>query len=184
MKTDDNIIFTKYSFLVAISNNKVIDYILFKKGAVSGERFNNFVKKIVSKYKNKLILMDNAKIHSTQLVRDTIIKSGNKYLYSIPYTPKTNPIEEFFNQIKHYIKLEKPLLFDDIEKCIKLSINKIKPQHYNNYFIHAFDIKSLKKKGISTKYRKPKIYKDKIQKSNKINKKSKSLTKRMKIKVI
>lgn len=63
--------------------------------------------------------------------------------------------------------------FDDLEKCIKLSINKIKPLHYNNYFIHAFDIKSLKKKGISTKYRQPKIYKDKIQKSKKSNKKPK-----------
>jgi hypothetical protein len=31
----------------------------------------------------------------------------NKLLYSVTYHPETNAIEEFFNQLKHYIKKEK-----------------------------------------------------------------------------
>jgi hypothetical protein len=57
------------------------------------------------KYKDHLIILENAKSHNNQMVKDPITKSGNKYLFSIPYTPMTNSsIENYFNQIKTYIK--------------------------------------------------------------------------------
>ena len=35
------------------------------------------------------------------MVKDAIIKSGNKYVFSIPYTPMTNsPIENYFSMLK------------------------------------------------------------------------------------
>jgi len=33
-----------------------------------------------------------------------VVESGNDYLFCIPYTPKTDAIEEYFNQIKTYLK--------------------------------------------------------------------------------
>jgi len=43
------------------------------------------------------IVLDNAGSHNNQFVKDAIINSGNKYLFSIPYTPATNsPIENCF----------------------------------------------------------------------------------------
>ena len=40
-----------------------------------------------------------------ELIKNSITKSGNEYLFAIPYTPKTNnPIEAYFNQIKTYMK--------------------------------------------------------------------------------
>jgi hypothetical protein len=73
------------------------------------ERFVDFLQEhVFSKYKDYLIILDNARSHNNQFVKDAIINSGNKYLFSIPYTPKTNaPIENYFNQIKHYLKLNK-----------------------------------------------------------------------------
>jgi len=66
--------------------------------------FVNFLNKFIfGKYKNHLIILDNAGSHKNIYVKDAILKSNNKYLFSIPYTPKTNgTIEMFFNQIKHY----------------------------------------------------------------------------------
>jgi hypothetical protein len=63
-------------------------------------------------------------------------------------------------QLKHYIKLDKPLEFEDIKRSIEKSINNIKINNYNNYFLHSFDIKQLiKPKKISTKRKKTqKIY--------------------------
>jgi transposase len=50
-------------------------------------------------------VLDNAKNHNNELIKNAIIKSGNEYLFAIPYTPKTNnPIEAYFNQIKTYMK--------------------------------------------------------------------------------
>ncbi|ADX06649.1 hypothetical protein 162281052 [Organic Lake phycodnavirus] len=52
------------------------------------------------------------------MVKDVITKSGNKYLFSIPYTPMTNsPIENYFNQIKTYIKKKRDVYnFEELEK--------------------------------------------------------------------
>ena len=48
--------------------------------------------------------------------------------------------------------MDKPLEFEDIKRSIEKSINNIKINNYNNYFLHSFDIKQLiKNQKISTK---------------------------------
>mgnify|MGYP003431530221 CR=1 FL=1 len=65
--------------------------------------------------------------------------------------------------MKHYIKLDKPKTFIELDGSEKSSIDKIKPTNYENYFIYAYNKKSYKdnKKNSkkSSKYRKTKIYK-------------------------
>ena len=58
--------------------------------------------------------MDNAVIHRSKIIRQIIAESNNKLLYSVPYHPETNAIEEFFSQLKHYIKKESPNTYEDI----------------------------------------------------------------------
>ena len=82
----------------------------------------------------------------------------------MPYTPKTNrTIEEFFNQIKHYLKLNKKVLkYDEIVIEVKNAIKQVKKENYKNYFENAYnkdDYKDYVKKD-STLKRKPKIYKE------------------------
>jgi len=82
----------------------------------------------------------------------------------LPYTPKTNrTIEEFFNQIKHYLKLNKKVLkYDELVVEIKNAINKVKKENYKNYFENAYNKDAYKDyvKKDSTLKRKPKNYKD------------------------
>ena len=81
-KTDDNLVFKKYTLLVAISNSKCLGYILYKKGGMNAERLVDFLEKnIVNKYKNKLILLDNAGGHRKNIVKKSLQKNGNNYLY-------------------------------------------------------------------------------------------------------
>ena len=52
---------------------------------------------------------------------------SNKYLFTVPYTPKTNAIEMWFNQIKHTLKLNKKVLkFNELKLEVKKSIRKVK----------------------------------------------------------
>ena len=37
---------------------------------------------IFPKYKDHLIILDNAKSHNNDMVKEAILKSGNKYLFS------------------------------------------------------------------------------------------------------
>jgi len=75
-----------------------------RKGGVKTTDILDFYNEFIhSKYKNYLVIMDNAVIHKSKLIRKTIEYDNNYLLYSVPYHPKTNSIEEFFSQLKHYI---------------------------------------------------------------------------------
>jgi hypothetical protein len=162
-KTDDSYIFRKFTLLVAISNSKTIGHKLYDKGGMTKERLVEFMKDhIFGKYKNRLIILDNAGSHRNEYVKNAILESRNKYLFSIPYTPRTNTIEMYFNQVKHELKLNKNVLkFNDLKDEVKKSIKKVKKENYKNYFLYAYDkekLKLLDKKDLTLK-RKPKNYK-------------------------
>ena len=51
------------------------------------------------------------------------------------YNPITNPIEGFFNQLKHYIKLKSPQSIEELKNETKYALKyKIKRKHLENYF--------------------------------------------------
>ena len=52
---------------------------------------------------NSDMLLTDIKLRS---VLESIKNSGNDYVLNIPYHPQTNPIETYFSELKHYIKLD------------------------------------------------------------------------------
>jgi transposase len=136
--------YKRYNLLCAISANKVVGWKLYpdRKGGVKTpdilEFYDEFIKE---KYKNHLIIMDNAVIHKSKIIRETIENSKNELLYSVPYHPETNSIEEFFNQLKHYIKKESPNTYEDIHETIQnILATKITKEHLTNYLKHSYRI--------------------------------------------
>jgi len=90
-----------------------MSYELYDKGAVNSERFDEFLKLLCSNIKNKLIVLDNGQIHKKESTKKIIKDSGNFLVYTCPYHPRLNSIEQWFNQLKHYVKLDKPqILFN------------------------------------------------------------------------
>ena len=64
----------------------------------------DFINQFINvKYKNKLIILDNASSHRNQLVKD-VIKKYNNLLYAVPYQHYTNTIEGYFNVLKSNYK--------------------------------------------------------------------------------
>lgn len=136
--------YKRFNQLCAISYNKVIGWTLYEyvKGGLTKEHIVDFYNQYIKdKYKNHLIIMDNARIHKAKIVREVIEESKNDLLYSVPYHPETNAIEEFFSQLKHYIKKQSPQTYQEIHKNISNIIdNNIKQKHLENYLKHAFRI--------------------------------------------
>ena len=162
-KTTNNEVFKKYSLVVAINNKKCIASELYQNGAVNSERFNDFLKPICSKVKGKLFVLDNGQIHKKESTRKIIKNSGNFLLYTCPYHPRLNAIEQFFSQMKHYLKLYKSKNFEELKLNLIKSIKNIKKEHYENYFTYAYNKDSYKNKKNSkksSKHRILKIYKD------------------------
>jgi len=103
--------FKRYNMLCAICADKVVGWKLYKviTGGLKTQNILDFYDEFIKdNFKNYLIIMDNAVIHKSKMIRERIESNNNRLLYSVPYHPETNSIEEFFSQLKHYIKKESP----------------------------------------------------------------------------
>jgi len=79
-------LFVKFNFICAIKYGKVIGYTLYEKntGGIDSNKFSEFYNKFIkTKYKNHLIILDNAGSHNNEYVKQAIINSGNKYLFFV-----------------------------------------------------------------------------------------------------
>lgn len=136
--------YKRYNMLCAICADKVVGWVLYKdlKGGIKTSNVIEFYDKFIKdKFSDYLIIMDNAVIHRAKIIRQHIEETNNNLLYSIPYHPETNAIEEYFSQLKHYIKKESPNTYEDIDKAIKdILKNKIKKEHLTNYLKHSYRI--------------------------------------------
>jgi hypothetical protein len=157
IKTNSQEVFKKYTAIFAISINGVIGYTLYVKGGIDSERLAEFLDAfITNKYKNKLIILDNASSHKNDKVKNTITQN-NKLLYSVPYQHYTNAIEMFFSMLKSKLQKKSVLTYIEIDKNIKDVIKTIPKSYYENILKGTYKRKSYIKKNKIKKY---KLYKD------------------------
>jgi transposase len=114
---------------MAISTSGVVGWTLYKTGGSDHGRLIEFLDGILKNKTGKLILMDNASCHRNQLVKDFITNSKNDYVHILPYNHSQNPIEAYFNQLKHYMRKEEPMSYDDIKMAITKCIGLIDKSH-------------------------------------------------------
>ena len=69
-------VFKKYTGIFAISTDGVLGWELYEKSGINADRLYEFLEKhiITSKYKNKLIILDNASSHRNPKVKELILK--------------------------------------------------------------------------------------------------------------
>jgi len=92
IKTQSQEVFKKYTGIFAISVNGVEGWDLYEKSGINTERLITFLEThITGKYKNKLIILDNASSHRYQQIKDLVNKHNN-ILYAVPYQDFTNSI--------------------------------------------------------------------------------------------
>ena len=132
IKTLSQEVFKKYTGIFAINSSGCIGWELYLNGGITSERLKQFINKnITLKYRNKLIILDNASSHRNDEVKQEILKK-NKLLYAIPYQHFTNGIEQFFSVIKSKLKKEEIINFDDIKLKLQNTINTMNKDTYKN----------------------------------------------------
>lgn len=127
---------------------------------MNAERLVEFINEFITgKYEDNLVIMDNAMFHKSPEIKKVVANSKkNTIQYTVPYYPKSNPIEQYFSQMKHYLKKELPVSFTNIKNVIENSTSKVNEQNYNNYFLYAFRSETLLKTR-KTRKRMHKVYK-------------------------
>ena len=123
----------RYSLLLCISNEKVINYKLYE-GSVTAVLFKDFIQELPS---NKTLIMDNASIHKAtnnlktkgfKSIKETCNDNKINILYLPPYKPQLTPVELCFNTIRSYVNKLRPRTIEELTPHLIHSINSL-----NNY---------------------------------------------------
>ena len=119
---------TQKSLLCAIYSNGTYKYEICN-GSVNKEKFNTFINNLNVK-ENEYIILDNVAFHKS---------SNQQFIFTPPYMPKYNPIENFFSICKHYyLKYKRTSI--DVNTCIHKAICYITKDNILQFFNHLFHI--------------------------------------------
>ncbi len=130
IKTQSQDIFKKYTAIFAISSKGIEGFELYNKGGIDTNRLKTFLEtNILNKYRNKLIILDNASSHRNEIIKN-LINQNNKVLYSIPYQHYTNEIERFFGVLKSKLRKLQGLTYNELKNNINIAVNQIPKNYY------------------------------------------------------
>ena len=117
----------RLNVIMAITHDCQIHY-KYVYGNVDGKLFADFITELPWSSTKHLIL-DNASIHRTQLVKSCCCSKSYQLLYTPPYTPEYNPIEYVFSVVKNayrkrivHTTLQPHELFEDVIRKLDKSI--------------------------------------------------------------
>ena len=157
IKTQSQEVFKKYTGVFAISTKGVLGWDLYEKGGINTDRLVEFLEThITNKYKNKLIILDNASSHRNERIKELIGKN-NTILYAVPYQHFTNSIENYFSMLKSRLQKEEGLTYEKLKENITNVIRGIPKEKYENIFKGAYNRKATYVKN-KTRKKTPKKY--------------------------
>jgi transposase len=98
----------RYQILPAYSQEGIILARVFQ-GTTDSAVFEDFVEQLFTHCgrwlePNSVLVMDNASFHNTERIEQMCADAEVKFAYLPPYSPDRNPIEEFFAELKVFIK--------------------------------------------------------------------------------
>jgi transposase len=132
IKTQSQEVFKKYTGIFAISYNGVLCWELYDKGGIDSDRLYEFLEKyITKKYKNKLIILDNASSHRNAKIKD-LVNKHNILLYSVVYQHFTNSIENYFSMMKSNLYKLDGLTHKELKENIGKVVKEIPKEKYEN----------------------------------------------------
>jgi transposase len=98
----------RYQILPAYAHDGLILSRIFQ-GSTDASVFEDFIEQLMEHCgrwpePKSVIVMDNASFHYTERVKELCSVAGVKLVYLPPYSPDLNPIEEFFSELKGFVK--------------------------------------------------------------------------------
>jgi transposase len=157
IKTQSQEVFKKYTGIFAISTKGVLGWELYEKSGINADRLYEFLEThITNKYKNKLIILDNASSHRNDKIKE-LVNKNNKLLYAVPYQHFTNSIENYFSMMKARLRKIEGLTHSEIKQNISNVIRNIPKEKYENIFKGAYNrnavyVKNKTRKNKSKNY--------------------------------
>ncbi len=98
----------RYHILPAYTQDGVLFFKVFQ-GTTDGFVFEEYIEQLLHHCgrwpePNSVLIMDNASFYHSDRIEEMCRDAGVKVVYLPPYSPDLNPIEEFFAELKAFIK--------------------------------------------------------------------------------
>ena len=84
-----------------------------------------------------IVILDNAKAHLVEGVRELIESRGARLLYLPPYSPDFNPIELAWSKVKHYLRQARARTVDALYQAISQALDTITSDNAIGFFKHV-----------------------------------------------
>ncbi|BCS00026.1 uncharacterized protein AKAW2_50367A [Aspergillus luchuensis] len=137
----------RYQILPAYTQDGILLSRVFQ-GSTDGLWFEDFIEELLQHCQpypaaKSIIVMDNASIHRSGRIQDMCLKVGVKLIYLPPYSPDLNPIEEFFAELKGFIRQHWQTYEDNRDQgfasFLEWCVDKVgaKEQSARGHFRHA-----------------------------------------------
>jgi transposase len=131
IQTNNQNVFKKYTGIFAMTISGILSYTIYSKGGMDSNRLIEFLNKFLLEQKSKLIILDNASCHRTEVVKD-LIQLNNNLLYTIPYNHRTQAIEGFFNVLKSKLAKKKGFTYEELCENTENVLKEIPQKTYQN----------------------------------------------------
>jgi transposase len=98
----------RYQILPAYAQDGIVLSRVFQ-GSTDASVFEEFIEQLLQHCgkwpePKSVLIMDNASFHHTDRIHQICTDAGVKLIYLPPYSPDLNPIEEFFAELKAFIR--------------------------------------------------------------------------------
>ena len=109
------------------------------RGAMTGDVFKAWLQeKIVPRIgPGWTVVLDNLSAHHVAGVREIIEAAGARPVYTPPYSPEFNPIENSISKLKQYLRSVSPRTWDEYIQAIADGLRSITAEDCRGYFTHA-----------------------------------------------
>jgi transposase len=121
---------TRLSTLGALTVNAILTARCFE-GTLNGQVFLFFLEHFLCPVlqPGQIVILDNAKAHGVEEVRELIESKGARLLYLPPYSPDLNPIELAWSKVKHYLRKTRARTVDALYQALSQALTTLPMSH-------------------------------------------------------
>ena len=126
------------TILGAISING-IESLSYTDGPGNTEVFGCFIENYLCPIltSNHVVVMDNVPFHKAEKIKHMIETTGAKLIYSPPYSPEFNPIEEMWSKVKSFLRRFAARTKTEFHRAITKALKSITQSDLFGWFKHA-----------------------------------------------
>lgn len=109
------------------------------KGPIDGETMIYFVEKMLAPTlkPGDIVFMDNCPIHKMDEVEEAIERRGAGVIFTPPYSPDLNPIENCWSKVKAILRSLKPRSYEELLDALVEAFSRITLQDILGWFAHC-----------------------------------------------